>query len=121
MMQPQGMRNVDYPHHVFRLHKVIYGIKQALQAWYQALRTFLLKLGFVTSRIDSSLFVYSRCNALTYFLVYVDDLIITGSDPSLVDNIIRKLHSKFSTKDLRVLSFFCGVEVLATSTSLLLS
>ena len=56
-----------------------------------------------------------------YFLVYVDDLIITGSDPSLVDTIIRQLHSKFSTKDLGPLSYFCGVEVLATLSSLLLS
>ena len=58
---------------------------------------------------------------LLYFLVYVDDFIITGSDPSLVDNIIRQLDSKFSTKDLRMLSFFCGVEVLTTSMGLLLS
>ena len=56
---------------------------------------------------------------LIYFLVYVDDLIIISNDPSLVDNIIRQLDSKFSTKDIRVLSFFCGVEVLATSTGLL--
>ena len=49
----------------------------------------------------SSLFVYSRSNELIYFLVYVDDLIITGSDPSLVDTIIWKLDSKFFTKDLR--------------------
>ena len=54
-------------------------------------------------------------------MVYVDDLIITGSDSSLVDNIIRQLDSKFSTKDIRVLSFFCGVKVFATSTSLILS
>ena len=58
---------------------------------------------------------------LIYFLVYVNDLIITDSDPSLVDNIIRHLNSKFSTKNLGVISFFCGVEVLATSMSLLLS
>ena len=58
---------------------------------------------------------------LLYFLIYVDDLIIIGSDPSLADNIIRQLDYKFSTKDLGVLSFFCGVEVLATSTGLLLS
>ena len=38
-----------------------------------------------------------------------------------MDNIIRQLDSKFSIKDLEVLSFFCGVKVLATSTSLLLS
>ena len=65
--------------------------------------------------------MYSCGNALLYFLVYVDDLIITGSDPSLIDTIIRQLDSKFSTKDLGVLSFFCGVEVLTTPVGLLLS
>ena len=81
----------------------------------------MLFLGFVISHADLSLFVYSQGNALLYFLVYVDDLIIAGSDPSLVDTIIQQLDSKFSTKDLKVLSFFCGVEGLATPTGLLLS
>ena len=81
----------------------------------------MLSLGFVTSCPDSFLFVYSHGNALLYFLVYVDDLIITRSNPSLVDTIIRQFDSKFSIKDLGVLSYFYGVEVLATSTSLLLS
>ena len=115
------MRNADYSHHVYRLHKAIYGLKQAPRAWYQELRTFLLSLGFVTFCIDLFLFVYSRGNALIYFLVYVNDLIITGSDLSLVDTIIQQLDSEFSTYDLRVLSFFHGVEVLATPTGLLLS
>ena len=81
--------NNAFLQYVSRLHKAIYGLKQAPWAWYQAHRTFLLNLNFVTSREDSSLFVYSRSNALIYFLVYVDDLIITSSYPSLVDNIIR--------------------------------
>ena len=121
MANSQGMRDTHYLHHVFRLHKAIYGLKQAPRAWYQALCTFLLELVFVTSRADSSLFVYSLGNELIYFLVNVDDLIITCSDPSLVDNIIQQLDSKSSTKDLGVLSFFYGVKVLATSTGLLLS
>ena len=74
MAQPQGMRNAKYPHHVCHLHKAIYGL--------------ILSLDFITSRVDSSLFVYFCGTALIYFLVYVDDLIITGSDPSLVDTII---------------------------------
>ena len=69
------------------------------------IHTFLLSLNFVTSSADSSLFVYSRSNAFLYFLVYVDYLIITGSDPSLINNIIQQLDSKFSTKDLKVPSF----------------
>ena len=121
MAQPHGMCNVEYPHHACRLHKVIYGLKQAPQAWYQELHTFLLSLGFVTSCADTSLFVYSRDTTLIYFLIYVDDLIITGSDPSLVDTIIWKLDSAFSTKDLGPSSYFYGVEVLATSSGLLLS
>ena len=121
MAQPQGMRNADYPHHVCRLHKAIYGLKQAPQAWYQELPTFLLSLDFVISRTNSSLFVYSHGTAFLYFLVYVDDLIITGSDSSLVNTIFSQLDSKFSTRDLGVLSFFCGVEVLATPMGLLLA
>ena len=121
MTQPLGMRNAEYPHHVCRLHKVIYRLKQAPRAWYQELRTFLLSLGFVISRSNSSIFVYSPGTALIYFLVYVDDLIITSSDPSFVDTIIRQLNSTFSTKDLGPLSYFCGVVVLATFSGLLLS
>ena len=97
MAQPQGMRNANYPHHVCCLHKAIYELKQAPQAWYQALCNFLLRLTFVTSCAESSLFVYSHGSTLIYFLVYVDNLIITSSDPSLVNNIIRQLDSKFFT------------------------
>ena len=118
----QGMHNVDYPHHIYSLHKAIYEPSNLLELGTRSsASTFLLSLGFVTSCADSSLFVYSRSNALLYFLVYVDDLIITYSDPSLVNTIIRQLDSKFSTKDLGALSYFSGVEVLATSTGLLLS
>ena len=121
MAQSQGMRNAKYPPHVCHLYKAIYGLKQAPQAWYQELRTFLLSLDFLTSRANSSLFSYSHDTALINFLVYVDDLIITGSDPSLFDTIIQQLDSKFPTKDLRPLSYFYGVEVLATSSGLLIS
>ena len=41
--------------------------------------------------------------------------------PHLSILLFRQLDSKFSTKDLNALSYFCGVEVLATSTGLLLS
>ena len=121
MAQSQGIRNADYSHRVCRLQKAIYGLKKAPRAWYQELCTFLLSLGFVTSRANSSLFVYSCGNGLLYFLVYFDDLIITGSDHSLVDTIIRQLNFTFSSKDLGVLSYFCGVEVLPSSSGLLLS
>ena len=121
MAQLQGLHHADYPHHVCRLNKALFGLKQAPRTWYQELRSFLVSLGFVTSCVDTSLFIYSHDDALICFLVCVNDLIITGSDASLVDTIVRCLDSKFSTKDLGALSFFCGVEVRTTSTGLLLT
>ena len=44
-------------------------------------------------------------------LVYVDDIIITGSSPSMVHNLIQKLNSTFSLRDLGNLFYFLGIEV----------
>ena len=56
-----------------------------------------------------------------YFLVYVDDLLITGSSTSLVLGIIHKLSNRFSIKDLGLVHFFLGIEIISTSTGMFLS
>ena len=120
MKQPQGMTDPKFLNHVCRLQKAIYGLKQAPHAWYQELRSFLISLGFIISHADTSLFILSRNSSIIYFLVYVDDLIITGSDPQVVNHIIHQLSSTFSTKDHGLLSFFCGVEVCPTTDGIVL-
>ena len=56
-----------------------------------------------------------------YFLIYVDDLIVTASQPSAIDTLLRHLQLDFAIKDLGNLNFFLGVEVLPTTNGLLLS
>ena len=73
------------------------------------------------SYADTSLFILSRPSSIIYFLVYVDDLIITSNNSQAVDQIIQQLSSTFSVKDLGMLSFFCGVEVCPTTDGLVLS
>jgi hypothetical protein len=41
--QPPGFEKYTKTNHVFKLTKAIYGLKQAPQAWYERLSTFLLK------------------------------------------------------------------------------
>lgn len=50
-----------------------------------------------------------------YVLVYVDDIIITGSSPTLLTGFIAVLASRFSLKDPTKLTYFLGVEVTRTS------
>ena len=121
MAQKKGMINPNLPHHVCRLRKAFYSLKHAPQAWYNELKKFLLSLTFFISRIDTSLFILIQNHSDIYFLVYVDYLIITGSEPSLIEYIFQELNCKFSIKDLSALSYFCGVEALPTSIGLLLT
>ncbi|WKA00146.1 hypothetical protein VitviT2T_018534 [Vitis vinifera] len=121
MTQPPGFIDQDSPSHVCKLKKAIYGLKQAPRAWYQELRSFLLQSGFTNSHADTSLFVLKFRGHLVYFLVYVDDLIITGDDEHLVNQYIHLLANRFSLKDLGKLSYFLGVEIVPNSQGFLLS
>ena len=58
---------------------------------------------------------------LTLILVYVDDIIITGTNSDIIDNFITKLHSQFSLKDLGPLSYFLGIQVSFSPSSIHLS
>ena len=109
------------PNHVCRLKKAIYGLKQAPRAWYIALKNAILQLGFSNSKADSSLFIYSQRSTLCYFLVYVDDLVITGNNSLFVASIIKQLGDMFSLKDMGPLHFFLGIEVIPTQAGLFLS
>jgi histone deacetylase 1/2 len=55
-------------------------------------------------------------------LVYVDDIIITGSSLSHIQQLISKLNAEFALKQLGVLDYFLGIEVFhLPNGSLLLS
>jgi Reverse transcriptase (RNA-dependent DNA polymerase) len=73
---------------VCKLHKALYGLRQSPRAWYNKLKDTLLQLGFLTSTSDPLLFHFHQGSDLIYLLVYVDDIILTGSNPSLTQHII---------------------------------
>jgi len=121
MHQPPGFIDKDFPSHVCKLQKAIYGLKQAPCTWFHELRTFLLQSGFHNSHVDTSLFVLHLGQHLIYVLVYVDDLIIIGDDIHLVNRFIDLIANRFSLKDLGQLSYFLGIEILPTKQGFLLS
>ena len=71
----------------------------------------LHKFGFVGSKCDPSLFVYSQGATTTYILVYVDEIIIAGNSFKLIDTLISKLNAEFALKDLGPLHYFLGIKV----------
>ena len=121
MSQPLGFIHQNFPHHVCKLHKSLYGLKQAPRAWYNELKSFVVAYGFSNSKSDPSLFIYNKDNVISYFLVYVDDLLLIGNDSSFLHNFKQALAKKFSLKDLGTPSHFLGVELLPTSTGIFMT
>lgn len=121
MKQPPGFVHPDFPHHVCKLRKSIYGLKQASRAWFAKLCDRLLSLGFRCSPSNSSLFILRTDLGCLYILIYVDDILVTGSHSSLISNFINALRVSFPVKDLGLLHYFLGIEVHRTSSGLFLS
>eukprot|EP00975_Prorocentrum_lima_P037902 7975127-Prorocentrum_lima.AAC.1 len=101
MAPPPGQARVDADGDdvVYRLHRSIYGLKQAGREWNRLLVSFLLSWGLKQSDIDVCLFTYSRSGAVMWILVYVDDLIIACSDPALRAKFVRDLGARFPLDD----------------------
>ena len=94
-----------------RLNKSIYGLKQAPRAWFDRFTLHLLRMGFQCSRADSMLFILHSPRGIVIILLYVDDIVITASETSLLQAIIAHLSMEFAIKDLGILHYFLGIEV----------
>ncbi|GJU72756.1 putative ribonuclease H-like domain-containing protein [Tanacetum coccineum] len=70
--QPPGFEDPDFPDRVYKVEKALYGLHQALRAWYETLSTYLLDNGFQRGKIDKTLRRYvlnlSSMGELTFFL-----------------------------------------------------
>jgi len=109
--QPTGFEDTAHPGYVCRLNKSLYGLKQAPRAWYSRFTTYLLSLGFVNAKSDTSLFVYHRGIDTVYLLLYVDDIVLTASSQAVLRCTISALQREFSMKDLGELHHFLGMRV----------
>lgn len=120
MKQPQGFIDPQHPNHVCCLRRSLYGLKQAPRAWNHRLSQFLRQIGFSISTTDSSLFFLHTATYSIFLLVYVDDIILTGSPNAPISHILTQLQNEFDIKDLGDLHYFLGIEALPTSNGLLL-
>jgi hypothetical protein len=76
---------------VCKLNRSLYGLKQAPRAWFKQFRSILLHFSFVQSQYDSSLFLCKSPVGLALLLVYVDDIVITSIDSSLIVHLKQNL------------------------------
>ncbi|RVW68854.1 Retrovirus-related Pol polyprotein from transposon TNT 1-94 [Vitis vinifera] len=62
-----------------------------------------------------------RGSLCIYLVVYVDDIVITGSDQDGIQKLKQHLFTHFQTKDLGKLKYFLGIEITQSSSGVVLS
>ncbi|GJS31092.1 zinc finger, CCHC-type containing protein [Tanacetum coccineum] len=101
MKQPEGFVMPGNEHKVCKLVKSLYGLKQAPKQWHQKFDEVVLSSGFLLNQSDKC--VYSKFNSSgegVIICLYVDDMLIFGTDRNQVDKTKKFLSSKFSMKDM---------------------
>ena len=119
MKPPPGFLPQQYDM-VCKLNKSLYGLKQVPRCWFAKLSAALKHYGFWQSLFDYSLFVLQRLGVHIVVLVYVDDLIILGDNHETITKFKAYLHNCFHMKDLGILKYFLGIEVVRSSASIFL-
>nr|GFA29860.1 hypothetical protein [Tanacetum cinerariifolium] len=102
---------IDFEESFAPLKKVLYGLKQALRAWYDMLSSFLLSQDFSKGSVDPTLFIRRNDNDLLLVQIYVDDIIFAASTLELCDLFANLMFSKFKMSMIGKISFFLGLQI----------
>ncbi|GJW87968.1 zinc finger, CCHC-type containing protein [Tanacetum coccineum] len=112
MKQPDRFFMPENEHKVCKLVKSLYGLKQAPKQWHQKFDEVVLSSGFLLNQSDKC--VYSNFDSSgkgVIICLYVDDMLIFGTDQNQVDKTKKFLSSKFSMKDMGEADVILGIKI----------
>ncbi|GJZ50608.1 zinc finger, CCHC-type containing protein [Tanacetum coccineum] len=112
MKQPEGFVIPGNEHKVCKLVKSLYGLKQAPKQWHQKFDEVVLSSGFLLNQSDKCLYSkFDDSGKGVIICLYVDDMLIFGTDQNQVDKTKKFLSSKFFMKDMGEADVILGIKI----------
>ncbi|GJU80744.1 zinc finger, CCHC-type containing protein [Tanacetum coccineum] len=99
MKQPQGFIMLGNENKVCKLIKSLYGLKQTPKQWHKKFDEVVLSNGYLLNQAYKC--IYSKFDKGVIICLYVDNMLIFGTDQVQVDLTKEFLLSRFSMKDMR--------------------
>lgn len=122
MEQPEGFVMPGQENKVCRLRKSLYGLKQAPKQWHQKFDQVILADGFKINESDKC--VYTKFDGKgngVIICLYVDDMLIFGTDLEQVQLTKSFLSSKFDMKDMGQADVILGIQIVRDEKSITLT
>ena len=114
VQQPKGYEQLgpNGEYLVCRVHKSLYGLKQSPRNWNMVIDAWLRDYGLIPTTADPCVYVLvDDSGGYLIVVLYVDDLIIAGSNKEIVDCFKKAIGDRFKMKDLGNLRWILGMEV----------
>uniref|UniRef100_A0AAV1UT40 Integrase catalytic domain-containing protein n=1 Tax=Peronospora matthiolae TaxID=2874970 RepID=A0AAV1UT40_9STRA len=108
---PEGV-NLDSTFDCLVLVKSIYGLKKASRVWNETFDEYVCSIGFQVSDFDPCLYIKTSDGHCVFILVYVDDVLMTGSSLELIAQTKNDLKTRFEMTDSGKCAFALGIELL---------
>nr|GEV61341.1 ATP phosphoribosyltransferase 1, chloroplastic [Tanacetum cinerariifolium] len=121
MNQPKGFIALGQESKVCRLVKSLYGLKQAPNQWHQKFDHTMLESGFKINECDKCVYVKDTSSGYVIMCLYVDDMLIIGSNDKMIKSTKDILKSKFDMKDMGLANVIRGIKIIQTHNGLVLS
>ncbi|KAH9753027.1 protein kinase domain-containing protein [Citrus sinensis] len=119
---PPGFENEYGIEKVCKLKRSLYGLKQSPRAWFDRFTKSVHSFGYLQSQADHTMFFkHFTDGSVVILIVYVDDIILTGSNVIEMENLKKVLAREFEMKDLGPLRYFLGMEIARSSKGIFVS
>ncbi|GJY14033.1 zinc finger, CCHC-type containing protein [Tanacetum coccineum] len=122
MNQPQGFIIPGNKNKVCKLIKSLYGLKQAPKQWHQKFNEVIFSNGYLLNQANKC--VYSKFDESGkgfIICLYVDDMLVFGTDQFQVDLTKEFLSSRFSMKYMGEADVILGIRVKHESNGIAIS
>ena len=111
MEQPEGFVAPGQERKVCKLVKSLYGLKQAPKQWHQKFDHVMLECGFKINECDKCVYVKDTNHGYVILCLYVDDMLIIGSNERMIRSTKDMLKARFDMKDMGLADVILGVKI----------
>ena len=89
--------------------------------WHEKFDSVMMTNGFKINEYDKCVYVKNTEHGFVIICLYVDDILIMGSNNEVIKTTKEMFNNKFNMKDLGVADVILGIKISKTSDGLILS